>query len=279
MILMESVPERTKVMQIIHPQGMYNGLNPEDVFIVVDDMGAELGQGYIIYQFQPHMDPDCPLNLYFSINCQPVARYLLFGALVARARQLRDFKPGVPARVYTHLAPNDSRMRECYAHNGFRCTDTENLLVLEKPAHGSRMPMSCAVTPVSLRTMEEQAALIARMHMNDLTYVTQESLASLMSMPHFLALALYRNTDIIGEILMSGQGDSCELNAMYVDQANRRQGMGTFLVHRAMDILAAEGVTHFTTRIMSHSQPQCRLMERFNAVSQGVFSVHPSLPL
>ena len=37
-------------MQIIHPQGMYNGLNPEDVFIVVDDMGVELGQGYIIYR-------------------------------------------------------------------------------------------------------------------------------------------------------------------------------------------------------------------------------------
>lgn len=266
-------------MQIIHPQGMYNNLPAEDVFIVVDDMGAELGKGYIIYLYQPHLYPDCPLNLYFNIDCQPVARYMLFGALIARARQLRDFNPNVPARVYTNISPTDARIKEFYVHNGFSCTDTENLLLLEAPAHGSRLPMSCAVSATSLRTPEEQMALIARMQQNDLTYVSPETLNEMMRMPHFLALSLYRNTDLIGEILASGQGDSCEINAVYVEQSNRGQHMGTFLVHRAMDILATEGVTHFTTRVMSRSQPQCRLMERFNATVQGVYTIYPSLPL
>ena len=45
-------------MQVIHPQGMYNNLPPEDVFIALDDMGTEMGVGYIIYQYQPHIYPD-----------------------------------------------------------------------------------------------------------------------------------------------------------------------------------------------------------------------------
>lgn len=266
-------------MQIIHPQGMYNGLPPEDVFIVIDDMGAELGQGYIMYLFQQHLYPDCPLNLYFSMNCQPVARYLLFGALIARARQLRDYCPGAPARVYTNIAPTDNRMRDFYTHNGFHCTNTENLLLLEMPAHQSRIPMSCSIVPISLRTAEEQNGLITRMQHNDLAFVTPETLGEMMRMPHFLALSLYRNTDLIGELLASGQGDACEINAIYIDANNRGHGMGTFLLHRAMDFLAAEGVTHFTTRVMSHSQPQCRLMERFNATVQGVYTLYPHMPL
>ena len=56
-------------MQVIHPQGMYNGLPPENVFIALDDLGIELGVGYVIYQYQPHLDPECPLNLYFTMDC------------------------------------------------------------------------------------------------------------------------------------------------------------------------------------------------------------------
>ena len=81
-------------MQVIHPNGVFNHLQPEDVFIAVDDMGTELGRGYTICQYQPNLYPDRPVNIYFTMECQPVAQYLLFGALVARARQLRDLFPG-----------------------------------------------------------------------------------------------------------------------------------------------------------------------------------------
>lgn len=266
-------------MQIIHPQGIYNGLPPEDVFIAVDDMGAELGRGYIIYLYQQHLYPDCPLNLYFSLNSQPVARYLLFGALAARARQLRDVCPTAPARIYTNVAPTDARMRDFYAHNGFHFTNTENLLLLELPAAGSRIPMSVSVHLTSLQTAEEQQALIKRMQQNDLSFVTLEALHEMMRKPHFIALSLYRNEYLIGEILASGQGDACEINAVYVEASNRGHGMGTFLVHRAMEVMAADGVTHFTTRVMSHSAASCRLMGRFNATVQGVFMLYPHLPL
>lgn len=135
-------------MQVYHPQGMYHNLPPEDVFLAVDDMGVQTGEGWIIYQYQPHLYPDCPINLYFEMKSQPAARYVLFGALVARARQLRDKNPNVKARIYTNILPTDNRSRDFYLHSGFNCDDAEELLQLTIPAGDGRIPMSCSVVPL-----------------------------------------------------------------------------------------------------------------------------------
>ncbi len=264
-------------MQVIHPQGMVQNLPPENVFIAVDDMGTELGMGYIIYQYQPHLYPDCPINLYFSMECQSVARYLLFGALVARARQLRDANRDVRARVYTNISPTDTRLKDFFEHNGFTCDETEDLLTLQIPQGDGRIPMSCTVAVVPLNTPEEQAAFITRLQQNDLTYMNQDYLASLQQQPHFLALGLYHNTDLIGEIVLAGAGDSCDLVAIYIIPAARQQGMGRALLHRSMAIMAAEGVSTVTTRVMSRSIPQARLMADFGAQVQGVTTIYPGL--
>ena len=68
-------------MNIVHPLQPVNGLNPEDVFYAVDDLGTQTGYGFILYQYHPGLYPDCPVNLYFSIDGDPASRYLLFGAL------------------------------------------------------------------------------------------------------------------------------------------------------------------------------------------------------
>lgn len=264
-------------MQVIHPQGMYNNLPPENVFIAVDEMGTELGVGFIIYQFQPNLYPDCPINLYFSLESQVSARYMLFGALVARARQLRDGNPSVKARVYTNISPADTRMKDFYLHNGFNCDETEDLLRLEIPGGDGKIPMSCAVAVAPLNTPEEQNSLIYRMSQNDVTFLDIGYLNSLQHMPHFLALGLYRNTDLIGEIVMAGEGDACELVAMYIIPGSRRQGMAKALLHRSMAVMAAEGVTKVTTRIMSRSLPQKNLMAAFQSRVLGVTTIYPGL--
>ena len=113
--------------------------------------------------------------------------------------------------------------------------------------------------------------------MNDITFMDVNYLQALMRMPHFLALGLYRNTDLIGEIVMAGEGESCELISMYITPPNRRQGMGRALLHRSMAVMAAEGVTKVTTRILSRSIPQKRLMEAFQCRLLGVSTVYPGM--
>ena len=266
-------------MTIVHPVEPVNGLNPEDVFYAVDDLGTQTGYGFIMYQLQPGLYPDCPVNMYFSIDGDVSSRYMLFGALVARARVLQNVNPQLRARLYTSLSPADVNMKEFYLHNGFDCDETDDILQLNIPYGDGRIPMSCTVAPTPLNTWDEQNSLISRLYMNDITFVDMNYLNTLRHMPHFMTLGLYRNAMLIGEVIMAGQGSECELIAIYIEPGSRQQGMGRALLHRMMAIMAAEGVSRVTTRIMSRSIPQARLMNDFGATVIGVNMLFPGMYL
>ena len=266
-------------MTIVHPQEPVNGLFPDDVFYAIDDLGVQTGYAYILYQLLPGIYPDCPVNLYFSLEGDVSSRYLLFGALVARARVLQNINPQFRARLYTSLSPADERMKEFYLHNGFDCDETDDILQLTIPFGDGRIPMSCTVAPTPLNTWEEQHNLLSRLQMNDITFVDANYLNMLQHLPHFMTLGLYRNAMLIGEVIMAGQGSDCELVAIYIEPSSRRQGMGKALLHRMMAIMAAEGVTRVTTRIMSRSIPQQRLMSDFGATVLGVNMLFPGMYL
>ena len=242
-------------MTIVHPQQPVNGLNPEDVFYAIDDLGTQTGYGFILYQLQPGLYPDCPVNLYFSLDGDPASRYLLFGALVARARVLQSVNPQMRCRLYTSLSPTDIQMKDFYLHNGFDCNETDQMLQLTIPFGDGRLQM------------------------NEITFVDINYLNSLMRMPHFMTLGLYRNAVLIGEVMMAGHGSECELVAIYIEPGSRNQGMGKALLHRMMAIMAAEGVTRITTRIMSRSVPQQHLMACFGASVIGVNMLFPGMYL
>ena len=143
-------------MTIVHPSQPVNGLNPEDVFYAVDDLGAQTGYGFILYQLQPGLYPDCPVNLYFSIAGDPASRYMLFGALVARARILQAVNPQMRCRLYTGIEPSDIQMKDFYLQNGFDCNESDEILQLSIPFGDGRIPMSCTVAPTPLNTWDEQ---------------------------------------------------------------------------------------------------------------------------
>ena len=266
-------------MTIIHPLQPVNQMNPEDVFLAVDDLGTQTGCGYILYQLQPGLYPDCPVNMYFSLEGDPGSRYLLFGALVARARQLQNVNPQLRARLYTSLDPRDEESREFYLHNGFDLDESDVLVSLQIPFGDGRIPMSCTVAPTPLNTWEEQQNLLSRLQLNEITYLDRSTLVEMMHMPHFLALGLYRNAGLIGDTILAGQGSDAELVAICIEPSSRRQGMARCLLHRSLAIMAAEGVTRVTARIMTRSLPQAHLMNDFGAAQIGVNMLFPGMYL
>ena len=76
-------------MRITHPQAPFQGVAPENVFFVANDQQVQLGTGYVMQFFQGEMYPERPNHLFIQIDAQPSARALMFGALLARADQLR----------------------------------------------------------------------------------------------------------------------------------------------------------------------------------------------
>lgn len=271
--------ERKAYMTIVHPQQPVNNMNPEDVFYAIDDLGTRTGYAYILYQLQPGLYPDCPVNLYFAIEGDVSSRYMLFGAVVARARVLQTVNPQMRARLYTTISPDDVEMREFYIDSGFDCDEEDAAVELQIPFGDGRIPMSCTVAPTPLNTWEEQENLLYRLQMNEITYVDRNYLIPLLHMPHFLTLGLYRNAILTGEAIVAGQGNECELIAIYMDPGNRRQGMGRALLHRTLAIMAAEGVNRVTARIMTRSQPQTHLVNDFGAVKLGTNMIFPGMYL
>ena len=57
------------------------------------------------------------------------------------------------------------------------------------------------------------------------------------------------------------------------------KGMARALLHRSLAIMAAEGVTRITTRIMSRSIPQQRLAAGFGGTVLGVNMIFPGMYL
>lgn len=266
-------------MQLMHPQGSYQDVPAENVFVALDEMGTQVGLGYIVYQYLPHRSPEMPINMYFEINSQPSGWYMIFGALVARARQMRESNPGQAARIYTRIDPKDDHSRTIYENNEMNCNQMECRVRLFKPEGNGRIPMACTVEPTPLNTIQEQTEFLNRLRQNDITHIDLPYLQMLMTMPHFHVLSMIHGNVRVGEVMVAGAGAECELLAIYTVPMYRRQGMAVMLLHRCMAVMEAEGVQDFSAVFVSLSEPQKHLAMDFHAVDLQIESVFPELVL
>ena len=257
--------ERMDAMRVYHPLGAYQGLSPENVFFVMDDMDIQQGTGYVMPFFQPDMFPNRPMNLYLQLEAPPSCQYMLFGALLARVSQLRSQTPHMPTRLYNQLSVEDARGMEFFTGNGFLLDDAEDLVRFPIPDTSDTIPMGCTVANISLRNEFEQQAMLARMNQSRIAPLDLITLGQCMQKPHFLALGIYRGEEPIGEVLLSGTGDRATLAALYVRANYRRQGLGKALLTRALHMLRDEGVTQIEALVLRRSPAQCALAKSFGA--------------
>ncbi len=266
-------------MQITHPQEPFMNLPTEDVFVAVNDYGVQLGYGYVMYQYQPSIYPDRPVNIFFMMDCAPEAEYLLFGGLVARARQLREQNPGVPARLYTSVTPGDARKLSFLEHNGLTMGNSEDLVRLHIPGDLGAEMFNCAIIPLPLNTPQEMTGLVERLRRNGLGHITQQHLQGLQMSPVFHVWGILYGQNLVGECIISGRSDAAELVGIYTVPEFQNRGLAKHLLRRALGIVGQEGVQEVRARIMSASQPQVRLVRSFNAELMEQTLLFPCLDL
>jgi len=266
-------------MQVTHPQEPFMNLPTEDVFVVVNDYGVQLGYGYVMYQFQPSVYPDKPVNIFFTMDCAPEAEYLLFGALVARARQLREQNPGVAARMYTSCASSDARKLSFLEHNGLTMGNTEDLVRLQIPGDVGAELFNCSIIPLPLNTQQEMNGLVNRLALNGLGHISLQHLQGLTMSPVFHVWGILYGQNLVGECIVAGRSDAAELVGIYIVPEYQRRSLGKHLLKRALGILGQEGVSEVRARIMSASQPQVRLVRAFGAELMEQTLMFPSLEL
>ncbi len=264
-------------MQISHPGTYWNGMAPENVFIVSEDTGVQVGTGYAVYQYLPHLYPDRPVNIYFQTEGMRSARYMLFGALVARARQLRDSAPTEQARIYTCVQPDDQESIDFFTHGGMSCAEQEVLLHLAMPEGIVHLPMGCSTEETPLYLPHQQLAFLERLQRNDVNHIDASYLMELMRTPHFHAAGLFSGGQLAGEVMVAGTGEQAELMAFYIMPEFRRKGLGTVLCRWALWALTQEGVTDCGARFVTRSLPQKALAKSLGTGEGEVTAIFPQL--
>lgn len=266
-------------MDLTHPNGYYQQIPPENVFFAVNQQNMQVGVGTIEYQYFPHFSPERPVHLHFRLNAKDEeAWYMLMGALMARARQMRDAEPDLPARMYTTL-PADSRELTLYENVGMDCRQCKCLIGLQPRGAEARSVMGFVTEQIPLNTQPEQAAFLDRLVRNDIHHIDLPFLQMLLRQPHVSALRLRSGNDIACEVLMAGSGNKCELVAVYTAMPYRRQGFARRLIGMSMNVMAAEGVEQFAASLSSLSAAQTRLAMSFHGVSLELSAHHPCIDL
>lgn len=264
-------------MLVYHPQMPYLGNPVENVFYAADDMGNDIGVGFVMLMYQPHIFPERPVNIYFQMDVQPQARHILLGALMGQAMRLKAHFPGQKTRVYTALSADDVQMIEFCKRNGFLLDDAEDLVSLSSPVIPVRLPMSFEFGAVPLGNEYEQNAFLMRLNAYRVAAISLGMLAAYGHTQRFLAIAVYKNGMPVSEALVAGDGDTAFIGSLYVRPEYRRIGVGRAMLGRVIDIMRREGVSGIDALVLRRSPIQQRLAEVFSARVIRATAIYPGI--
>ena len=266
-------------MRITHPQGSFQGVAPENVFFVANDQQVQLGTGYVMHFFQGEMYPERPSHIFMQMDCQPSCRALLFGALWARADQLRAQTPNLPARLYAQVQPENQELLRFYESCGMRNDDGEDLFRFLPPDGVPRAPMGMEFASVPLADEASQNAFLSRINAQRIQPITRDYLQLWQQQQHFMALGFYKGGQPVCETILTGTGANATLLMIYTRSDMRRQGMAKQLLGAASALLRERGVTMMYTHIFRRNMPQIALMKRINGVYVRTVTCLPGIDL
>ncbi len=264
-------------MHVYHPAQTTNGIPPENMFLVADSANMPVAEGFLIHTYQPYLFPERPINMFISIQSKGPGRDMLLGALLARAYQLRQQSAQMKARVFAQVSLQDATMMSFYLDGGFQADDALDVVQLSAPAAKPSAPMGYDLGNIPLQGPLEQQAFLVRMNTYRLDVLQQPLLQRYMSMPHFFALYLARGSEIVGEIILTGEGGAAKVMGLYILPAYRRNGLAKCLIATAMKLLGDRGVTHFEGDIIRRNVPQCRLAQSCNATFIRTACFYPGM--
>ncbi len=266
-------------MRITHPQAPFQGVAPENVFFVANDQQIQLGTGYVMMFYQGEMYPERPLHLFLQIDAQPSARALMFGALLARAEQLRAQNPQLPARLYAQVMPENLDMLRFYEACGLQNDDGEDLFRFLLPQGVAHAPIGMDFSSVPLADEASQNAFLNRVNAQRIQPITRDYLQLWQQQQHFMALGFYRGGQPICETIITGTGVNATLLMIYTRSDYRRQGLAKQLIGAAAALLRERGVTTFYTHIFRRNVPQVALMRRLNGAFVRTVTALPGMDL
>jgi len=254
-------------MRIYHPVRGVGGALRENSFAIIDDAGVEIGRGGLEYRVLKKMMPELPLHIELSMNAHPAASDTLFGALCARAESIKTEQGGLPARLFTRCAIEDSERHEYFTRMGFDDFDGDELFVLRVPQDMSTRrrnysPLGTKGIDVDLRTRARREEFL--LSLKEFGYVEHASewLEERMKDQVFIARSMYHGSDFVGHILVTGTLHEATLEMVCVEPKWRGRGVASAMIDEALMQLSKEQAAYLCARSMRRNKSAMQMMRR-----------------
>ena len=252
-------------MRIYQPARGVGAALQENSFIVIDDIGAEVAFGGLTGRMLERMYPERPLALEMTFDAHPQAADLLFGALLARAENLKA-QSGVPARLYTRCAVEDENKKDYLTRMGFDDFDGTELFVLNAEQAQQRRkvypPAGTRSIDVDLGSRVRREQFLLRLKASGAPEHACEWLEERMRGQVFMARAVYAGSDLAGELLMTGTPGEALLDMVYTAPKWRGRGTASALIGEAAALLAGQGTPWLVARAERRNARATRLFQR-----------------
>ncbi len=253
-------------MRIYQPVKGIGGALKENAFIVIDDVGVEIGSGWLQFRVLRNMFPSRPLVIEMAMDAHPVARDTLFGALTARASSIVAEHKSMPARLFTRCAIDDEDRHAYFTGMGFDDFDGDEFFVLPiDPNNGRRRyynPVGTQSVDVDLRTRVRREEFLSKLVNYGYEEHASEWLEARMHEPGFFARELYYGSDFVGAILVTGRQNESVLEMVCAEKKWRGRGVASSLIEEATEALRAQNIAYLCANAVRRNASAMRMFKR-----------------
>ena len=253
-------------MRIYQPFRGVGTATSENSFMVIDDAGVEIGQGGLEYRILKKMFEERPLDIEMIMNAHPAASDTLYGALMARAEQIKEENDNLPARLYTRCAVNDAVKYNYFINMGFDDRDGVELFVrrIEEnmTQHRNYTPIGTKCEDADLHTRARREEFLQRLKSLGDDPHAEEWLTDQMRNSVFAAKVVMYGSEFVGAILVSGTQQEAMIHMIGVEPKWRGKGVGAALIDEVLLQLSGQKIPYLVVRTVRRNQRMLRLLKR-----------------
>lgn len=248
-----------------------NGKNKYEI-IAKDSEGSVLGKGYIYDSIASELFEKDRVNFFIELVTEVedkgyVIRDFIVDELINRAKEKRKSYPNYDARVYNCCFSDDEKTLEFYSRiEGFKHDEGMHILTcnMSNWSKQKKLEIKYVVKEDNIDTKEQILEFISEHSkiFRSVPYNT-EKILKLKEQRGFKSLGIYDNGQIVANILLLVEEESGIkygwLEDMFVSKEYRKEGLGEYLVTRALEYFKSKGLDESRLEVWSSNKRATKL--------------------
>jgi len=240
-------------IKIFNPKEAMQGNDRKNVFIVMDEAGNYLGNGYVFKKVTEQLTPKHPLNIFIDVNLEEQYLYHqigfeLFNMLYKRANELFKQSTYKNALLYYGTELINEKLH-FFRDQGF--TNDINSYQLTR---STDQLISDGLSYDIIENTEDYEDLI-RLHNDVLIKPIDDTLIHQFShKDHYKCITVRDKNKLIGSLMVYSEDQKGVIDHLIVDSDYKRQGIGKYLMAAAASHFQNHFITTITLEVWSANQ-------------------------